>query len=124
IGKLEPAVVPIPGKGTDEINERRIQAAEIAGEYKVAALQPALQKMVASGWLNYKVRAAAANALMNIAPGNNTALIEKLFNDKTELPALRQRMAGVLAQAASPAVYNTLQEGLAGSSFSIQTAIV
>src|SRR5690606_13438382 len=67
IGKLEPAVVPIPAQGTAEVNERRIQAAEIAGEYKVTALQPALQKIVASEWLNYKVRAAAANALMNIA---------------------------------------------------------
>ena len=124
IGKLEPAVVPIPGQGTNEINERRVQAAEIAGEYKVAALQPALQKIVASEWLNYKVRAAAANALMNIAPGNNAALIGKVLNDETALPALRQKMAAALAQVPSSAVYNTLQKGLTGSSFLVQTAIV
>ena len=124
IGKLEPAVVPIPGQGTNEINERRVQAAEIAGEYKVAALQPALQKMLASEWLNYKVRAAAANALMNIAPGNNTALIGKQFNDKKELKKKKKKMAAALAQVPSAAVYNTLQKGLAESNFSVQTAIV
>lgn len=124
IGKLEPAVVPIPDQGTDEINERRIQAAEIAGEYKVAALQTALQKIVAAEWIDYKVRAAAANALMHIAPGNNTALIGKLFNNKTALPALRQKMAAALAEAPSAPTYHILQEGLTGSNFSVQTAVV
>ncbi len=124
IGKLDPGVLPVPETGTAAIAEYREKAAEIAGEYKVTSLQPVLQKLVSSKWLDYKVRAAAANALMNIAPKDNTRLIAETFSDKNELPALQIKLAAALGQAPSPAVYEWLRKGLPGSSFSLQTAIV
>jgi len=89
IGKLEPAVQPISGTGTAQISEYREKAAEIAGEFKVASSQSTLQKMVASKWLDYKVRAAAANALMSIAAKDNVGLIEEMFGNKTNFPRFK-----------------------------------
>lgn len=124
IGKLEPEVVSIPGKGTEETNRLRTQAAKIADEYRVSALQPALQKVLASTSSDYRLRAAAANALMHIAPGNNLPLVSKVFNDKNNLQALRVSLAATLGRSSSGEAYTILQQALPGSEFALQTAVL
>lgn len=120
IGKLEPAVVAMPDKTPSDLDDLRLRAAEIAGEYKVAALEPQLQSLVKASWAHYNVRAAAANALVNISPKRNTALLGELFTDKSESALFREKLASTLGQAPSPEVFDLLEKGLAGSARNIQ----
>ena len=123
IGGIKPAVVTIPDKGTAEQAERYTRAAEIVTAYKVQALEPAMKKLVKAKWADYKSRAAAAGALMTLAPERNSALLEEIFTSLDESQLMKEKMAIVLGQGDSPGKYAILQKGLAGSQRSLQVAI-
>lgn len=123
IGQFEPAVVAIPEKGPSTISEQRIAAAQIAGEYRIKAVQPALRSILQTKWMDYTVRSAAAGALMNIDPKENVDVLAGIFNDPAELPALREKLAVAMGQAASPSVYETLKKQLASGARNLQIVI-
>jgi putative heme-binding domain-containing protein len=123
IGQFEPAVVSIPEKGPLTASEQRIAAAEIAGEYHIKSLEPALRSILQTKWMDYPVRSAAAGALMNIDPKGNVNVLADVFNDPAELPTLREKLAAAMGQAASPSVYETLKKQLASGARSLQVAI-
>ena len=123
IGKLEPAVVEIPEKAPGLIVDQRVMAADIAGDYKIQSLEPALQQLVKAKWTDYQVRAAAAGALMNIDPKENVAVLGQVFGDPAELPILREKLAVFMGQASSPSVYEMLKKQLAGGARNLQIVI-
>jgi hypothetical protein len=96
--------LPIAEKEAAALVVRRVQAAEIAGEFKVASLEIPLQKWVQKKGADDKVRVAAANALMNSAPKTNVTLIGEVFQERSESVSLREKLAGVLARTPSPEV--------------------
>ena len=124
IGGIKPAVVVIPDKGPAELTERYTRAAEIVAAYKVQALEPAMKMLVKAKWADYKSRAAAAGALMTLAPERNSALLEEIFTSLDESQLIKEKMALALGQGDSPGKYAILQKGLAGSQRSLQVAIV
>lgn len=123
IGKLEPAILEIPVKSPSEIAERRVQAAELAGDFKITSLEPALRQLVAAPWEDYKVRIAAASALMNLSPQRNMNVLGKVFQSMGELPVVKEKLATALGQAPSPAVYDILEKGFSGSARNGQVVI-
>ncbi|SDH13662.1 putative membrane-bound dehydrogenase domain-containing protein [Dyadobacter soli] len=123
IGQFKPAVVTIPEKGPSTVSEQRITAAEIAGEYHIKSLQPALRSILQTQWMDYTVRSAAAGALMNIDPKANVDVLSGVFNDPAELPALREKLTVAMGQAASPSVYETLKKQLASGARNLQIVI-
>lgn len=123
IGQFEPAVVNVPEKGPSIISEQRVAAAEIAGEYRIQSLQPALRSILQTKWMDYTVRSAAADALMNMDPKENVDVLSGVFNDPTELPTLREKLAVAMGQAASPSVYETLKKQLASGARNLQIVI-
>ena len=123
IGDLQPAVVTIPEKGSGQIAKLQIQAAEIAGDYKGTELEAQLKQLVLSGWAAPLARTAAADALMSISPQRNTALLLKVFDNTGELPAVRGKLADILGQSTSPAVYQSLQNAIAGAPRNLQVSI-
>ncbi|TDE11089.1 PVC-type heme-binding CxxCH protein [Dyadobacter psychrotolerans] len=123
IGKLEPAVLEMPAKAPALLVEQRILAAEIAGEHKVKSLEPALKQIVQATWMDYKVRSAAASALMSINPKANAAVLTAVLSDPSELPVLREKLAVSVAQAPSASVYETLKKQLSGGARSLQVVI-
>lgn len=123
IGKFEPEVVGIPEKSPSVLADQRVTAAEMAGEYKIKSLEPALKQLVKSNWMDYKVRSAAASALMNIDSKGNVAVLEEVFNDPAQLSVLREKLAVFMAQASSPSVYETLKKQLAGGARNLQIVI-
>ncbi|NIJ51498.1 PVC-type heme-binding CxxCH protein [Dyadobacter arcticus] len=122
-GKLEPAVVQIPAKAPSVISEQRMMAADIAGEYKIKALEPKLRELVKATWLDYRVRSAAAGALMNMDPKGNVSVLAEVFNDPAELPILREKLAVSMQQASSPSVFEILKKQLAGGARNLQVVI-
>ncbi|MGV3557225.1 PVC-type heme-binding CxxCH protein [Larkinella arboricola] len=122
-GDLQPAVLSMTAKGPNELAEQRVQAAELVGQYKIASLEPALQKLLRARWLDARVRTAAANALMTLAPNQNQALVTTVFADRTEPVDLRQKLVSALGQAPSDAVFQALESGLSGSARPLQVVI-
>jgi putative heme-binding domain, Pirellula/Verrucomicrobium type len=114
IGKLEPAVLPMPSISPGEIAERRAHAVEMAGDLKVSSLEPVLRKLLSAPWADINVRIAAAAALMNLSPQRNISYLGTIFNDAAQPAALREKVALALAQSSSPAVYAMLAKGLNG----------
>lgn len=123
IGQFEPAVVAIPEKGPSTSSEQRIAAAEIAGDYRIKSLQPALKSILQTQWMDYTVRSAAAGALMNIDPKGNVDILSGIFNDPAEPPTLREKLAVAMGQAASSSVYETLRKQLASGARNLQIVI-
>ena len=123
IGQFAPAVVVIPEKGPSTVSEQRITAAEIAGEYRIKSLQPVLRGILQAKWMDYTVRSTAAGALMNIDPKENVDVLSSIFSDPSELPALREKLAVAMGQAASPSVYETLKKQLASGARNLQIVI-
>ena len=115
--------LPIAEKEPAAVIARHVQAAEIAGEFKVASLETPLQKWVQKKGADDKVRVAAANALINISPKTNVTLIGEVFQERSESVSLREKLAGVLARTPSPEVYKLLEKGLIGSARSLQVVI-
>jgi len=123
IGGFKPAVLVIPDKGLAETAERYTRAAEIAGTYKVVSLVPALKDLLVDKRADYKSRAAAANALMVIDPAGNGKLVEGVLLDLAESQLIKEKMAQVLGQSASPSRFAALQKAMAGSQRTLQLTI-
>ncbi|MRG45279.1 c-type cytochrome [Chitinophaga sp. SYP-B3965] len=115
IGKLEPAVLPLPAVSPGEMAERRVLAVELAGDLKVPTLEPVLRKLLSAPWADINVRIAAAAALMNVSPQQNIPFLGAVFNDPVQPAVLREKVAQSLAQSSSPAVYDMLAKGLSSS---------
>ena len=123
IGGFKPAVLVIPDKGLEETAERYTRAAEIAGTYRVASLAPALKNLLIDKRADYKSRTAAANALMVIDPAGNGKLVEGVLLDLSESQLIKEKMAQVLGQSASPSRFAALQKAMAGSQRTLQLTI-
>lgn len=123
IGGIKPAVLTIPDKGPAELAERYTKAAEIVAAYKVQDLEPAMRKLVKAKWADYKSRAAAAGALMALAPERNRPLLGEILTSLDESQLMKVKIALALGQDSSPGKYAILQKGLAGSQRNLQVAI-
>ncbi|AXE20536.1 dehydrogenase [Runella rosea] len=115
--------LPITEKELGALTTRRVQAAEIAGEYKMASSLPFLQKIAVTKSVDTKVRVAAANALMSLSPQENVNLLGEVFLDRSEPIALRERWVSALTRATSPEVLALLEKGFIGSARSLQVSI-
>lgn len=123
IADLKPEVVKLPVLGSGQIAKLQIQGAEIAADIKTAALEPILQKLLATTWAAPMARIAAADALMAISPTRNTSLTLKVFSGPDEIPTLREKLATVLGQSTSPAVLTGFQNALSGAPRNVQVSI-
>ena len=123
IGKLEPAVLEIPAKAPGILADQRAKAAEIAGEYKVKALEPKLREIVKATWLDYPLRNAAAGALMNIDAKENVDILAAVFNNREELPVFREKLAAAMGRAPSPSIYEMMTKQMASGARNLQVAI-
>lgn len=123
VSQSEPAFLTFSGGSPEELITQRIQAAQLAGKLKIIALQPALKNLLQARWTDFRVRAAAADALMEIAPGENAAMVTKTFSDRTEPGTFRQKLAVSLGQAPTPVVYDQLEKALSGAARPLQVVI-
>lgn len=115
--------LPLTEKETPALSTRRVQAADIAADYKIAALEPYLQKIAATKSAATNVRAAAANALMSLAPQTNITLLGEVFHDRSEPIALREKLIVPLSRTTSSEVFSLLEKGFIGSARSLQVGI-
>ncbi|WP_353127747.1 PVC-type heme-binding CxxCH protein [Parapedobacter pyrenivorans] len=122
IGKLEPAVVEMPPYTPSDVDALRQNAAEIAGNFKIAGLKDRLVQIVKAPWVNPDTRLAAANALAGMSAKGDAELLGKIFVDKSEPALLRERLAAILGQLQQGQTHQYLQQGLEGSARPVQLA--
>ena len=96
-------------KKSGDVNARQKFAVELAGNYKLNALESKLQTFLApASNADNDVKTAALRSLLKIAPQKNAALASHiLYNENTPID-IRKRVANVLGDFASPAVYKVL----------------
>ena len=111
-GRLEPPVVPWPLTDPRLSSQRQADVAEIARDYKIAALEPQLQRWLRDPASDNAAREACARALVAINPEPNIALISAVAADPHEIAALREKMADALASINSPAARAALVDAL------------
>lgn len=107
----------------EEVIQQRIQAAQLAGKYKIKELQPALLQLAKASWMDIRLRSASAEALMNIDPDENVSELSSVFSNKMEPALLRQKLATVLGQTKREKVFQLLESELSGAARSIQVSI-
>jgi putative heme-binding domain-containing protein len=123
VGLFEPEVLQVPQKGPADWVDRYLFAAEIAGAYGAAALEPDLKKLLLSGWADPNARAAAAAALMQISPTRYVPVVGDLLQSSSEHSALKEKLAVALSQSSLPTAVSALAQGLKGSPYQVQLSI-
>jgi putative heme-binding domain-containing protein len=137
VGRLEPAVVPMPRINPNQISARLRSAADIARTLQVASLTPDLNRLIGSPAVDDEAQAAVASALAALEPTRERLMLAPILADNT-VPADLRRALGVtfsdknasavdvLASAlrSSPArVEMRLAQNLAGSAAGVETLL-
>jgi putative heme-binding domain-containing protein len=111
-GRLDPEVVPWPLTDPRLANQRQANVAQIARDYKIAELEPQLQRWLRDSAGEPASREAAAHALAAINPEPNVPAISAVAADPHESAALREKMAAALASINSPVARAGLVDAL------------
>ncbi len=112
----------------NEISQQQIFAANLAREQKLTAYEPGLRDLLNAKWAQHGSRAAAANALLAIAPEKNISLIEQKLNDTEEEQGFREELArSIGASTYAPAVdvlVNAIKDAPSGVQLAIASVLV
>ncbi len=123
VGGFKPAVLTIPDLGLAESAARYTRAAELVATYKLSAQEPAMTVLLLNRRTDYKIRTAAANALLAIDPLKNSKMVENVFLDLDESQLIKEKMAQVLGQSSAITRFSVLRKGLSGSQRNLQLSI-
>ena len=95
---------------SDDDKAKQQFAADLAGKYKVAALEPTLLEFVEAGsTADPDVQVSALRSLLMLNTNKHVALAGRILND-TVAPQLKRRVASVLADFSGPAVNKVLSD--------------
>lgn len=108
---------------TPEMNARKQYAAEIAGTFKVTALENELKKLLAAPYAARGSRLAAANALMGIAPEQHAGYLYQTVKNEEELTRFRKQIAVALGQSESAKARELLGQSLQNAPYDLQVTI-
>lgn len=123
VGNFSPAVLSLPAMGPGEISAQQIRAAGIITDLKVTAMEPQILSILRNTKGDNEARAAAATALMTIAPRQNVMFVSELFRNIAETDEMREKLVNALGLYPKPQVLATLQKGLIGAPQFLQLSI-
>lgn len=112
ISRFDPPVLELPSPAHFELAKSWQSAAELAGEYPQATLQPELARMVGNRTLDLAVRSAAATSLARYGLSATNELVPVLF-DGRETTAIREKAAeslSTLGLSAAPFLLEALRQ--------------
>jgi putative membrane-bound dehydrogenase-like protein len=97
-------------ENAEKITERRRFAMDLAGNYKLSALQPRLLAALQDTSTHIDVRTSALRALLKIDLAKNIHLAKATFENQTTKDDLRRRILAQLGEFTGPQVNKTLAE--------------
>lgn len=101
-GRFDPAVVPLPGNAPPQQHEPLVNAAELARTVPLPQFVGQFAAMFRDPQQHLEVRMAAAQTLLSLDASNHVPLAAGLLMDTNQSPALRQRLALLLAEQTAP----------------------
>jgi len=102
---------------------RQVQAAKIVLDYKIAALEPVLQKLLTTGSADTKARIAAADALITLSPQRNFKVVSEVFEDTRAPSELREKLSSTIGQVQTPITFSLFEQVLKGAPKTLQISI-
>jgi len=102
-GRFEPAVVSLPEYIPNSTSQRQQNAADLARTVPLPELEMPMAQLFAAEGATPAARAAAAGALMVLNQPIYLPLLARNLDDTNQTPALREKLAGILAELNSPA---------------------
>jgi len=111
------------GQELSETEEQQIFACEVAGTYKVSALQPQLLELLNSKTADHRVRTPAASALLSISGGNFENVAE-VATDAQETDQVREQLHLLLVNQKTEEAFALAAGSLNGLSFDTQKKMV
>lgn len=110
-------------KNPSDSSYRQIQAAKIIADFKLSEFEPALKKLLTNKSADTKSRVAAADALMNLSPQRNAAILSEVFKDTKETPEIREKLSMSLGQLNMPSVFSMFESALKNAPRNLQVNI-
>lgn len=110
MGRLDPALVPLPPVDPSQIPARQVAAAELAGALSLADLQPALLRLLAYPSIEPVVRAGVARALVTLGPDPRLEALVPLLGEATVPPVWRETMVAALTKRDAASGTNAVVE--------------
>jgi putative heme-binding domain-containing protein len=123
VGRFDPPLLKLPVMNPSQIGSRQQAAADLAGEFRLTALEPQLTRLLAKRTADADARAAAARTLLALNPAAHTAAIGAILLDATEALTLREKTGQALAQVNSPATRELLGDALRSASQRLQRSL-
>ena len=126
LGLAEKILLNIPtdtAAWSPAMNARQQYAAETAGSFKAASLEPLLQKLLSAHSAGEGPREAAAIALMDIDPQKNSELIYQRVRNGDESLRMRKKFANALGQSELTKPRSLLGQALQDAPFGLQETI-
>ncbi|MEM7373176.1 MAG: PVC-type heme-binding CxxCH protein [Bacteroidota bacterium] len=116
LGEIDPALVELPTSGPDEQSDQLQFACRIAEEYKLTALQAAMQQLLANGRADIFAREEAAAMLLKFDESQTITLVQEVVSKEGEPLLLKERLSvllsskGILSSAVNELPYRTQKE--------------
>lgn len=102
IGEIQPAKASLPAESPNQEAERQIFAAKLAEEYRATEFQPALETLLRNEKADVYARAAAAAAIMEIAPDQGLKTAAGLLEKEQESYLFKEELALLISEVIAP----------------------
>jgi putative heme-binding domain-containing protein len=112
VGRFEPAIVAVPSGDYNQLSQRRIAAAEIAGSLRLERTEPNLMKLLANPQADVNGRSAAAKTLAIFDSAAGIKALTAILQDGGADQALREKVAEGLGQSKQAAASTALDAAL------------
>ncbi|MHB8520538.1 MAG: PVC-type heme-binding CxxCH protein [Limisphaerales bacterium] len=123
VGRFDPPVVQLPSMNPSQVAERQQAAAELAGEFRLAGLEPQITQLLETPAADADARAAAAKAMATLNPVAHLAAMNGILLDATEPLMLREKVGQTLAGLNSAPARALLVEALRSASHRLQVRL-
>jgi putative heme-binding domain-containing protein len=123
VGRLEPEVVPLPKVSPNQISARVRSGAEIAREFKVAALAPTMTGLMGVEFVDDEAQAALAGALVALEPSPERLTLAPLLSDNTIPGNVRRAIGAALASGKEGAGSEALASAMRSAPGKVQSRV-
>ncbi|HVV00760.1 MAG TPA: c-type cytochrome, partial [Verrucomicrobiae bacterium] len=123
VGRLDPAVVPMPSSIPSDLQKRQLLAAELAEQLRLTSLGPALAGLLRDQNRGEDLRMASAKALAAAEGESSVPELADVFSNSRNPEPLREGVAFLLAKINGAHARSVLSAGLAAAPFAAQRKI-
>ena len=123
VGRLDPAVVPLPTLNPSQVAQRQQAAAQLAHALSLTKLEPQLTRLLTTDTTDLETRAAVAQTLVAFNPSENVAALATLIGEPAVPNELRERITRNLVSRNSAEAQAVLVEAMRAAPYRLQVKL-